>query len=153
MLIAVAAVVLAEVQLDALPRLVDLLVGGDVARRYTLGRLLLATLGVLGFLAAVQWKRLRDRTAFLHQVNEALLLLRENEQRFRSVVEESPVGVGIVRRGIVLYANRATIRIFGQTDRSLMLGSAVLNYVAPQARAELGESVRKQEQGEIGPTS
>ncbi|MBI2321075.1 MAG: PAS domain S-box protein, partial [Chloroflexi bacterium] len=74
-------------------------------------------------------------------------------QRFRSVVEESPVGVGIVRRGIVLYANRATIRIFGQTDRSLMLGSAVLNYVAPQARAELGESVRKQEQGEIGPTS
>ncbi|MBI2320664.1 MAG: PAS domain S-box protein, partial [Chloroflexi bacterium] len=123
MLIAVAAVVFAEVQLDALQRLVDLLVGGDVARRYTLDRLLLATLGVLGFLGAAQWKRLRDRTAFLHQVNETLLLLRENEQRFRAVVEDSPVGVGIVRRGIVLYSNRAALGIFGHTDRSHMLGS------------------------------
>jgi PAS domain S-box-containing protein len=71
--------------------------------------------------------------------------LRESEDRFRSVFENSPVGIAIARNGIYLYVNSAQLRLFCHSDASDLCGTSLLNLIAPEYREEISERIGRRE--------
>ena len=82
---------------------------------------------------------------FMHQAGMALqrLLaeneLKESEERFRTLVEESPVAIGISRDGVILYANRKCLEMFGFQSLEELRGRPFLDRWAPQFRERLAK--------------
>lgn len=68
------------------------------------------------------------------QAEEAL---RKSENRFRLLFEESPVGIAILRAGVLLYTNLAFLNIFGFDSETDLAGAPFEKSVAPQQRAEV----------------
>ncbi len=62
------------------------------------------TLLMQGMLRLIEHKNDQDR-------------LRESEQRFRDLAENSSTGISIIQNGIILYSNHEHQRLFGQSDR------------------------------------
>ncbi|MEO8428064.1 MAG: PAS domain S-box protein [Verrucomicrobiota bacterium] len=77
--------------------------------------------------------------------------LRQSEDRFRSVFENSPIGISIARNTVFHYINTAHVRLFGYSDASELCGTSLLNLIAPDCREEIGERIRRRERGEPSP--
>jgi diguanylate cyclase (GGDEF)-like protein/PAS domain S-box-containing protein len=59
----------------------------------------------------------------------------ESEQRYRALVESSPVGVVVHLDGVLTYANPMALRIVGAQDPSQVLGRPAIDFVHPDDRA------------------
>jgi PAS domain S-box-containing protein len=57
--------------------------------------------------------------------------LRESEEKYRRLVELSPVAMWINKGGIITYMNPAALRILGATDLQQVVGRAVLDFIHP----------------------
>ncbi|WP_434478988.1 PAS domain-containing hybrid sensor histidine kinase/response regulator [Gemmatimonas sp.] len=57
------------------------------------------------------------------------LALESSERSYRALVEMSPVGVMVVRKGDVRYANPAAVGLMGATDASELLGVAMRSFL------------------------
>lgn len=84
-------------------------------------------------------KRLPDGThqAFMQDVTERRRTeeaLRQSEERFRQVVELSPVMVMIHSQGRFVYLNRAALRLFGADSAEELIGSPISERVHPDFR-------------------
>lgn len=84
-------------------------------------------------------KRLPDGThqAFMQDVTERRRSeekLRQSEERFRQVVELSPVMVMIHSQGRFVYLNRAALRLFGADNAEELIGSPIIELVHPDFR-------------------
>lgn len=75
--------------------------------------------------------------------------LRESEAKFRSLVEESLVGVYIIQDGRFAYSNPRLADIFGYTPEEITRGKTVEDLVAPSSRQTVMENIRKRVEGEI----
>ena len=73
--------------------------------------------------------------------------LRESEERFRSVFERSPVGMGIAIRGTLRYANPALVRLFRCDGPEELLGKSVLSHIAPRCQDEIRRRIADREAG------
>ncbi len=104
--------------------------------------------------------RVKERTAELVNTNELLQAeilerkrveetLKQSETRFRTLIEESPPGISISRGGIALYANQSYLHIFGYDNASEVVGTPLLNRIAPNCRQEVDDRIRKREGGEV----
>jgi PAS domain S-box-containing protein len=62
------------------------------------------------------------------------LAVRQSEGRYRTLVEESLQGLMIVQRGKLVFANRATARMFGYENAEEMIGMEAIDVVHPQDR-------------------
>lgn len=73
--------------------------------------------------------------------------LHEAESKYRSLVEETMVGVYMIQDDHLVYVNPRFLEIFGakQVD---MLGQPPLKFVAPQDRVMVAENLRKRFSGE-----
>lgn len=103
--------------------------------------------------------RVKERTEELSRINAQLrkeigghrqtsAALQHSEQRFRSLIEASPVGIALSRSGIVLYANKAHLEMFGFTDQWQLQGRFFLDIIAPQCRDEVKARInRRREMG------
>lgn len=98
--------------------------------------------------------RVQERTEELSRINAQLRkeigghlqtssALQQSEQRFRSVIEASPVGIALSRNGIVLYANKAHLDMFGFTDLWQLKGRFFLDIIAPQCRDEVKARINR----------
>jgi PAS domain S-box-containing protein len=65
--------------------------------------------------------------------------LRESEERFRRLVETSPVPMLLRERGRIVLANPAAVRFFGARSESELVGLSYLDLVHPEER----EAVRR----------
>ncbi|HVR87749.1 MAG TPA: PAS domain S-box protein, partial [Planctomycetota bacterium] len=74
--------------------------------------------------------------------------LRDSEERFRSIFEMSPVGIGIAFRGILRYANPALSQLFGYERPSELVGQSVLAHIAPRCREEIRRRIEEREKGQ-----
>jgi diguanylate cyclase (GGDEF)-like protein/PAS domain S-box-containing protein len=63
--------------------------------------------------------------------------LRISEERFRTVIEEAPIGMSFARDGMTIDVNRVCLRMFGCDDKAEMCGRSLLDFFAPQAKAEV----------------
>jgi PAS domain S-box-containing protein len=69
--------------------------------------------------------------AAVRKLREAEESLKSSETRFRSLFENSPVGIVISRDGYLIYANPAFLYMFGLNETTKLQGETLVNYVAP----------------------
>jgi len=79
--------------------------------------------------------------------------LKQSEARFRSLIENAPVGIAVARGGLTLYANSAYLHMFGYVDEAELYGTPLTNQIALPYREEIMERTRRREKGEAAPSS
>ncbi|MDP3981070.1 MAG: PAS domain S-box protein, partial [Chlamydiota bacterium] len=57
--------------------------------------------------------------------------LRESEERYRNLIENSPVAIFVQCEGKVVFANSETKRVMGAKSNNQLIGTEVLDYVHP----------------------
>lgn len=80
------------------------------------------------------WRSLREREVIQSK-------LRENEERFRTLVEVSPAGIGIHLRGTIEYLNQKGISILGGNTFDEFKGKSIYNFVHPQSLSKVVDRV------------
>jgi len=78
------------------------------------------------------------------QVEEAL---RKSEGRFRMLIENAPIAIGLKRNGQMLYANPAYMQMYGFTNIDEVIGRPALDRIAPQSRDESLDRSSRHKQG------
>jgi PAS domain S-box-containing protein len=69
--------------------------------------------------------------------------LRESEERYRSLVELSPVAIAVHRDGRYLYVNPAGARLFDAASPEDLVGRSVLDLVHPDDREAVSGRIRR----------
>ncbi|MDH7480456.1 MAG: PAS domain S-box protein [Armatimonadota bacterium] len=75
--------------------------------------------------------------------------LMEAESKYRSLVEESLVGVYIIQNGKLIYVNPRAAEIFGYTPDEVIEKKTALDLTAPESRALVAENISKRIRGEV----
>jgi PAS domain S-box-containing protein len=65
--------------------------------------------------------------------------LEQSEKRFRTLIEDAPIGISMCQDLHFKYVNRAYLQIFGFSDPSELIGSHICDRIAPQCRSEIAE--------------
>ena len=86
-------------------------------------------LGTVGFACDITERKLADES------------LRDSETRFRTVIEESPIGIGFSRDGITIDVNSVYLQIFGFENNSEVIGHALIEQIAPQCRGNVSNRI------------
>lgn len=73
--------------------------------------------------------------------DKMLLQLSESEERFRNLAAAAFEGIAISENGRLVDGNEQLFKMFGYTQQE-MIGHEILEWVAPEARAKVGESIR-----------
>jgi PAS domain S-box-containing protein len=87
------------------------------------------------------------------ELRETEMELRENEQRYRTVVEMSPVPIFVHKDGGLVYTNEAMVDLVDAVDQSELLGTSVAQYVDTDEHGDVLEVVEQTQRGERSPTS
>lgn len=86
--------------------------------------------------------RLSGANSDLAEQDHTEAQLREAQERYRALVEWSPVGVGIHQHGKVVYANPAALAILGAHLAGELIGTPIVDRVHPDFRERALERVR-----------
>ncbi|WP_440991652.1 PAS domain S-box protein [Haloarchaeobius baliensis] len=78
--------------------------------------------------------------------------LRENEQRYRTLVELSPHSIMVHRDGEVVYANDALVELLGAETKTQVVGSHVNTFVPPEDYDEVADVAARTQRGKDTPT-
>ncbi|HEV8543666.1 MAG TPA: PAS domain S-box protein [Verrucomicrobiae bacterium] len=73
---------------------------------------------------------------------QMLRSLQASEERFHTLFEVSPVGIGVVHAGTLLYTNVAYRRLFNLPPETAVSGRDFLQDLAPASRSELSDYFR-----------
>jgi diguanylate cyclase (GGDEF)-like protein/PAS domain S-box-containing protein len=73
--------------------------------------------------------------------------LDQIESQFRSLVELSPIGVGLSSDGLTIDANAVYLSMFGYSDISELSGKPLIEQIAPDHREKIVERIRLRAQG------
>jgi PAS domain S-box-containing protein len=77
--------------------------------------------------------------------------LRESEDRYRTLVEISPDAVFLHRKGTIIYANPAAIRLLGGSYAEEIIGKEILDFVSPEFHDTIRTNIQKDLRGEMSP--
>ncbi len=69
--------------------------------------------------------------------------LRESEQRFRNLIENSPMPLLIHSQGKAVFVNPAMVKLMGGKSEEELLGSRVINWVHPDYREIVRKRIRQ----------
>src|ERR1035437_8452692 len=83
--------------------------------------------------------KLKEKNTELQAQTE---VLRDSEERFRTLVETAPDAIFIQTNRRFAYVNAAALRLFGATRPEELLGQPVLDRFHPDFRALVGERIR-----------
>lgn len=88
-------------------------------------------------------------TRDISQRKEVEEMLRENEERYRLLVENSPSGILMHRNEEIFYANPAATKLLGASDPEELIGRNVMDFVHPESKPivlERAKAVREDNQ-------
>ncbi len=77
---------------------------------------------------------------YKHQTS---MKLKKNEERYRALVELSPVAIGIHSEGKVVYVNSAGLKLFGARSEEELIGKPIMELVFPSFRDLVKERVKR----------
>ena len=110
------------------------------------------------FTALVSSSSLRNEEGtalrFIHSLvditkqKQAISALQESEIRFRTIIEQSPIGLVLGRDGVIVEANDVFLQMYGFGNVSEVLGQPIISHIAPQCRTEVEERIRRRALGE-----
>ncbi len=78
------------------------------------------------------------------RVEEAL---HQSEARFRTLIEQAPVAIGISRKGMIFYANRKYLEMYGFESVEEIVGRSIGEQWAPEFRGMIEERARQRSLG------
>jgi len=78
--------------------------------------------------------------------------LRESEARFRTLITDARVAIGVARNGITLFVNTEYARLFGLQNPEETFGRPILDQHAPQCHEWMKDMIRRRQQGLPTPT-
>jgi PAS domain S-box-containing protein len=81
-----------------------------------------------------------EMALYNHRAN---LKLKESEERYRALVELSPIAIGIHSEGKVAYVNSAALKLFGAKSKNELIGKSVMELVAPSFRGVVQERLKR----------
>ena len=115
------------------------------------GSLLLARRDGTNFWAKIQAARVDPETwlAFVADIGLAKAIeqaLQESEERYRALVQASPIAILLVQEGKYTYANPAASNLFGCGEGGLV-GESLLDTVHPDSKAMAKERLQRLEEG------
>jgi PAS domain S-box-containing protein len=87
------------------------------------------------------------------ELRQTEMELRQNERRYRTVVEMSPVPIFVHEDGRVVYTNDAMVDLVDADDRSDVLGTSIEQYVDTDEHGDVLEAARRTQRGERSPTN
>lgn len=76
--------------------------------------------------------------------------LRESEERYRQLVDQSPYAIGVHQNGKIVMANRASLVLFGATQPSDLIGRPIIELVHPDSWKQAQDRMRRMFAGELG---
>lgn len=62
-------------------------------------------------------------------LKKSQLILKQSENKYRNLVENSPVGVGISQNGKIIYSNPALTKIYGYSSKDELIDKPLINFV------------------------
>lgn len=79
--------------------------------------------------------------------------LEASEERYRRLLELSPVAIGVHIDGKIVYTNAACVELLGATSADQLTGKSILELVHPDYRESVAERIRRGSEGgaAIGP--
>ena len=83
----------------------------------------------------LQYEGKEYNCAIMRDIGErkrAEALLRQSEERYRSLVDNAPIGIFLNEAGRFVYANREMLRILKATSAEQLIGTPVLDRIAPE---------------------
>ena len=81
-----------------------------------------------------------EMALYKHETN---MKLKESEERYRALVELSPIAIGIHSEGKVVYVNSAGIKLFGAKSEKELIGKPIMDLVLPSFRDLVQERVKR----------
>jgi len=78
---------------------------------------------------------------------EAERILKESEERYRSVIENSNEGIAITKGGIFLFVNKRFVEMFGFENEEEVIGRDILSTVHDDDKALVRSLYKKREEG------
>lgn len=119
-------------------------------RRQNLGVLVFALTALVSLgvwlVAASASLRQRQAEAAASEIRQAL---QASEERYRTLVEHSLVGVYLIQGDRFLYCNPRMAEMFGYSQEEILGSKRVAELVAPEDRALVAENLRKRFTGEV----
>jgi PAS domain S-box-containing protein len=95
------------------------------------------------------WKIIESR-----QQLKTKTALQDSEHRYKSLVELSPLAIGVHRKGRYIYVNPACAQLFGAARSDEMIGRKVLDFVHPDDRRAVAKRISQlQKTGYIPPVN
>ncbi len=73
--------------------------------------------------------------------------LQQLEEQYRSIVELSPIGVGLSSDGVIREVNQVWLAMFGYQDEVEVRGRSLLDCIAPSARAGIVDKIKRRAEG------
>ncbi|HEY1661545.1 MAG TPA: PAS domain S-box protein [Verrucomicrobiae bacterium] len=83
--------------------------------------------------------------------DRSLAALQASESRFRTLIEQAPVAIGISRAGKTIYVNKKYLDAYGHQRMDDLAGKPIFEHWAPEFRPIIEERVRLREQGKPAP--
>lgn len=84
---------------------------------------------------------------------QAVEELKDSEKRFRTLIEDAPIAVGISRNAVSIYANQSYLRMFGVKTSEDLIGHPIGEHWTPESRAEIEKQIRLRSLGHsVSPT-
>lgn len=71
--------------------------------------------------------------------------IAESENRFRGIFENAPIGIGLARKGKMLYTNKTYARMFGFSSPDELIGTNISDVIHPDVRNEIIERNKNRE--------
>jgi len=103
----------------------------------------------LGFGIWMTLKRTADLEKEITERKEYEKKLFESENRFRTLIEQSPICISMIRNCNYLYSNQTHCMTFGFDSPDEIIGMTLEERIAPESRGKLAENARLLESGEI----
>ncbi len=101
-------------------------------------------------------KDAKGRTIKTHGANQNITdlkraeeTMRESENKYRSIVEQSLMGIGISKGNQVLFANRALLRIFNYEDLEEFKKIPLIDHVAPSSYQFITDRMKMFAEGKL----
>ena len=76
--------------------------------------------------------------------------LRESEDRYRLLVEESPDAIGIYQDDRLVFVNQTGVQLFGAKTKAELLGRSSAQVIHPEDAAKAMDRIRRRLAGEVG---
>lgn len=112
-----------------------------------LGLLLGLVVSMVLVLASRRWRRAAERQVSRAQTrNEELervnASLRRSEERYRELVQQSPVGIYVAVDDRLVFVNPELMRILGATEASQLVGQEILAHIHPSWHEAMAPRIR-----------